>query len=90
MIYINTRSLSQRVTGVQRYLREILHRLPEGVVSNVQPDAACSGIKAHLWEQLSLPVKVNGGLLWSPCNTGPVFYQNQVVTIHDMAFLRKP
>lgn len=47
----------------------------------------------HLWEQLHLPVfmkKHSGSLLLNLCNTGPAFFKNQVVTIHDLAFLKNP
>jgi glycosyltransferase involved in cell wall biosynthesis len=37
----------------------------------------------HLWEQVSLPSGVRGGLL-SLCNTGPVALSRQIVCIHDM------
>lgn len=47
----------------------------------------------YLWEQITLPyyLKRNG----SPClvnltNTAPVMYRNQILIIHDLAFLHKP
>jgi glycosyltransferase involved in cell wall biosynthesis len=40
-------------------------------------------LSGHLWEQVSLPSGVRGGLL-SLCNTGPVALSRQIVCIHDM------
>lgn len=50
-------------------------------------------LKGHLWEQVHLPLflrKHPGSVLLNLCNTGPAFVQNQVVTIHDLAFLKNP
>jgi len=47
----------------------------------------------HLWEQFDLPFflkKIGNPLLVNFVNTAPLFYKNQVVTIHDLAFLRHP
>lgn len=46
----------------------------------VRPVGRLSG---HLWEQVSLPSQVRGGLL-SLCNTGPVALDRQIVCIHDL------
>ncbi len=48
-----------------------------------QPFGRGQGVLGHLWEQLVLPALCRGRLLFSPGNTGPLFYSNQVVTIHD-------
>jgi glycosyltransferase involved in cell wall biosynthesis len=40
-------------------------------------------LHGHLWEQVSLPLAVRGGLL-SLCNTGPIAVSRQIVCIHDM------
>ena len=37
----------------------------------------------NLWEQLDLPWYAKGGLLFSPANSGPLFYFKQVITFHD-------
>ncbi len=47
----------------------------------------------HLWEQSELPVYLTANkapLLLGLTNTGPLTYPNQVVVIHDLAFLREP
>jgi glycosyltransferase involved in cell wall biosynthesis len=43
----------------------------------------------HLWEQVELPrflKKKHNPLLINFCSTAPLFYSNQIVTIHDLAF----
>jgi len=48
----------------------------------------------HFWEQIELVywLKVNckNALLINFCNTGPLLFCNNVVTIHDLAFLEYP
>ena len=46
----------------------------------------------HLWEQLDLPlflIKSNAVLI-NLANTGPVFYFNKIITLHDILFIRYP
>ncbi len=81
---INTRILSHSITGVQRYLLELLQRMPAGGIRQVAPEHPLSGARAHLWEQTVLPLRPQGHLLWSPSNTGPLAVSRQVVTIHDL------
>lgn len=43
----------------------------------------------HLWEQYDLPAylkSVGNPMLICLCNTSPIFYENKVSTIHDLAF----
>ena len=50
-------------------------------------------LSGHLWEQMELPIflkKKDNPLLVNLLNTGPLFYKNQVLTVHDLAFLRYP
>jgi glycosyltransferase involved in cell wall biosynthesis len=77
--------MRQRVTGMQRYAREIVARLGSRV-ELVEPARAGRGIRGHLWEQVGLPCRLRHSLLWSPCTTGPLGVGSQVVTIHDCAF----
>jgi glycosyltransferase involved in cell wall biosynthesis len=47
----------------------------------------------HVWEQTELPVYLTANkspLLLGLTNTGPLTYPNQIVVIHDLAFLREP
>ena len=88
-ILMNVRSQSAPLTGVQRYIHEMCGQLKERV-RRVAPGRPLLGIAGHLWEQSILPGMVNGELLWSPGNTGPLRVVNQVVTIHDVATLDHP
>lgn len=49
-------------------------------------------LKGHLWEQIILPFYIlrKRALLVSFCNTAPVLLKNQIVTIHDLAFMVNP
>ncbi|MDX7277185.1 hypothetical protein [Escherichia coli] len=52
-----------------------------------------SGKNGHYWEQLTLPMflkKKNDPLLLNLCSTAPAFYNNQVVTHHDITYKRYP
>ena len=89
---VNGRLLAHRVTGVQRYAREISARLP-GQPELLEPGRDRQwgrGALGHLWEQLVLPRRAAGRLLWSPCAAGPVSYRRQVVTFHDLFALEHP
>jgi glycosyltransferase involved in cell wall biosynthesis len=49
--------------------------------------------KGHLWEQIDLPFflrKLGSPPLFSPCNTAPLIYTNNFMTLHDLAFLHHP
>jgi glycosyltransferase involved in cell wall biosynthesis len=86
-VFVNGRFRVHRATGLQRYAEELLGRM-EGRVSGrfdiVEPGRKLTGPAGHAWEQLILPWRASSGLLWSPCNTGPVAVRRQVVTIHDL------
>ena len=88
--YVNTRILSYPITGVQRYLLELLGRIPSDNVRQIAPRYLLSGGRAHLWEQTVLPLRTRGHLLWSPSNTGPLTVSRQVVTIHDVVPMDHP
>jgi glycosyltransferase involved in cell wall biosynthesis len=71
------------------------------VPKNVQLPAALSHLECipvgkgngYLWEQVELPAflrKQGSPLLLNFCNTAPLVYQNQWVTIHDLAFMHHP
>ena len=84
----NSRILASHTTGVQRYLLELLARMPG--IEQIAPATALAGMRGHAWEQLRLPGLCRGKLLWSPSNTGPLALRNQVVTIHDVVPLDHP
>jgi glycosyltransferase involved in cell wall biosynthesis len=87
-LVLNGRFLHQELTGVQRYAHELLTRMPE--LDVIAPHAPLGPAQGHLWEQLILPRLCSGRLLWSPGNTGPLTYENQVVTLHDASTLDHP
>ena len=89
-VVINTRALAAPLTGVQRYLSEIIRRLPSTDYQTVAPARHCQGLRGHVWEQLRLPFLASGNLLWSPCNCGPISVRRQVVTVHDVGPLDHP
>ncbi|MBI5055310.1 MAG: glycosyltransferase family 4 protein [Nitrospirae bacterium] len=108
MIFINSRFLSQNITGVQRYAAEIskqikrlypdtafispLNTINKRLSKELTP-ASIGKTTGSLWEQIELPLhlkKFGSPLLLNLANTAPLFYKNQIVTIHDMAFFRKP
>jgi glycosyltransferase involved in cell wall biosynthesis len=87
-IVVNGRFLSRRVTGVERYGREILSLIGEGY--RLEKTRA-NGWRGHIWEQFILPHKMTAGsVLWSPANTGPLMIRNQALTIHDLSPLEHP
>ena len=86
---VNLRTLGYRITGVQRYLLGLLPHMPSELDS-IKPSRALQGMKGHLWEQVYLPTQLQGRLLWSPGNTGPIGVSRQVLTVHDMASLDHP
>ena len=82
MIDVNTRTLSAPLTGVQRYVKEILDQ-SAGFFRSIEPSRPLRGLEGHAWEQTVLPFR-SKGLLWSPGNTGPITKSHQVVTLHDV------
>jgi len=88
-VIVNTRSLTARLTGVQRYTTELLTHFPLKV-DKVSPTTPMQGMKGHLWEQFNLPLLLQRRLLWSPANSGPLVVKHQVVTIHDIAVIDHP
>ncbi|WP_214071535.1 glycosyltransferase family 1 protein [Mucilaginibacter sp. dw_454] len=108
MFILNSRFLTQNLTGVQRYGYELFKQLsnsqldfrcflPNQPVNNTyqvdqQIDLQKIGKnQSHVWEQIDLPsyLRKNGSpLLLNLCNTAPLFYKNQIVTVHDIAYMR--
>ena len=88
-VFLNMRSRTAGLRGVQRYTAEVQRRLADRVLT-VAPGRPMHGIRGHLWEQTVLPIVVGKGLLWSPANTGPLRIENQVLTIHDIASIEHP
>lgn len=105
-VVVNGRFLSQPLTGVQRYGRELLRALdamPESFPIEVLTprDARESGTahltvrrvgiaRGYLWEQFELPLAARGQLLFNPANIGPLLGSRMVTTVHSLAFLHEP
>ncbi len=106
-LFINGRFLTQRVSGVQSFAREICRELAKETELTILIPAnepliddefspfikKIGKLKGHLWEQIDLTWFMNNqkeARLLNLCNTGPLFLQGQIVTIHDLAFLKNP
>lgn len=89
-IALNTRCLLNPLSGVQRYTHQVSNCFSGAIRVKPSFHRFSSGFAGHLWEQFSLPAKLQGRLLFSPANTGPLLVANQVVTIHDVATLDHP
>jgi glycosyltransferase involved in cell wall biosynthesis len=89
-VVVNGRFLTRRVTGVERYGREVLQWI-ENKCRVEKPKRRLNRIMGHGWEQFILPGRIDSNsMLWSPANTGPIFVRNQILTIHDLAPLEHP
>ncbi len=104
-IYINGRFLCQQATGVQKFALgtalalqkkhpEIIVISPKGKHNSHGLRLKQSGIgRGFIWEQLWLPLYLwlhPHSLLINFCNSAPLLIKNQIVSIHDLAFLKKP
>lgn len=102
-IYINGRFLCRKATGVQKYALglcaalqklhpEIVIIAPNGHYDNCGLNVVKTGWgSGFFWEQLWLPLYLwfrAAPLLINLCNTAPILYKQQIVTIHDLAFLK--
>jgi glycosyltransferase involved in cell wall biosynthesis len=111
LILINGRFMSQPITGVQRYAREVIAALVKSGETQFKfiiaipdrnsfepiPDTETfhdnSFLQTAIWQQVRLPLlmkKLRADLLWSPCNIGPLFAENHVITMHDAATFAGP
>src|SRR5687768_11764471 len=87
-VVVNGRFLARRVTGVERYGREILQCIRNHSKLESTPR---QGWRGHAWEQFILPARLSqNSALWSPANTGPLIVQRQALTIHDLSPLEHP
>lgn len=88
---VNARILQAPLTGVNRYLGEVLSAWPGPAPTRIDPPSwAAAGARGHLWEQTVLPLRSRGQLLWSPVHSGPMMLESQVVTVHDLVPLDHP
>lgn len=105
-VYVNGKFLSQKLSGVQRYAAEICRHLETPVkiacgsdhnnesTYRLQHELESVGRTAGIWwEQVQLPrvLKQRGNpLLLNFCNVAPLFYENKITCLHDIAFERHP
>ncbi|WP_447875012.1 glycosyltransferase family 4 protein [Serratia fonticola] len=83
--------------SLRKIRKDLVFLSPPGIIrSNVAKKLQVQEIgtkKGHRWEQIELPryLKKNGsGLLLNLGNTAPIFYKNQIITHHDVAYKRHP
>jgi glycosyltransferase involved in cell wall biosynthesis len=87
-VIVNGRFLARRITGVERYGREILKCIKS---NSTLESTSWQGWKGHAWEQFILPGRLSRhSVLWSPANTGPLTVWRQALTIHDLSPLEHP
>ena len=102
---INGRFLTQRITGVQRFafllVEALKHKypsikvyVPKGNYNHLPFEVEIIGTRQGvLWEQVDLPFflkKKGKPTLVNLCNVAPLFYGNNVITLHDVAFKVNP
>ncbi len=89
-LVVNARFNSVRQTGVQRVAGELVPRLETKLRLASPPSQLATGLAGYAWEQMILPARGLGRLLWSPCNVGPLMIKHQILTIHDAAVIDHP
>ncbi|NIZ18616.1 glycosyltransferase family 4 protein [Entomospira culicis] len=86
---------------ISRYLKRLDHSIEFLCPHNIQQDAWADELGAkvighfqgHLWEQIDLfryLKRQPNAILFSPGNTGPLFVKQQLLVLHDVAFLTNP
>jgi glycosyltransferase involved in cell wall biosynthesis len=90
-VYVNEAFRPQRVSGQQRYAREIADRLPSDFV-RLAPSGfwAGSAVLTWLWCLLVLPLRSWRGVLVSLTARSPVWHPRHVVAVHDLFVLEHP
>ncbi len=91
-LVLNGRCLQRPVTGVERYalqLQQVLARMD--MPFRTEHPRGTGPAAGHLWEQFALPLRLQRGeILISPANTGPLLARDQVLVVHDLAWLHHP
>lgn len=103
---VNGRYLTQSITGVQRYARNVvdaIDRLEEASGSVVLTPRSASQpgyhrlrtvetgfLQGYAWEQAELPLASLGRRLLNLCNMAPAIKNEQIVCIHDSNVLSSP
>lgn len=93
-LFINGRYLTQALTGVQRFCREIAACMPEAAIltpQGAQGGTATGRRQGQAWEQLELAPAARAGLLLNLGNTAPLIRRGrQAVVIHDAGVFDTP
>lgn len=93
-LFINGRYLTQALTGVQRFCREIAACLPEATIltpPGTQGGTEIGRRQGQAWEQLELAPAARAGLLLNLGNTAPLIRRGrQAVVIHDAGVFDTP
>ncbi|MDL1969854.1 MAG: glycosyltransferase family 4 protein [Candidatus Desulfofervidaceae bacterium] len=87
-----------RITGVERYTREVIKALKKVAPKNFQIDtivpSSDNKYVHHIWEHTVLPlIARNYDILFCPANIAPVWKcprTKLVVTVHDLSFISFP
>ena len=103
---VNGRFLTQDLSGVQRYARNIVNALDQIEAARgatlylptggrhpayERLDAVELGVLGgYGWEQVELPIAARGRQLLNLCNMAPVIKSEQIVCIHDTNVLSSP
>lgn len=88
-VLVNSRVLMLQSNGQKRVAEELMRRMPS-LTPTAPPRESSSGLSGHIWEQFQLPLKAGKNPLWSPSTSGPIMHRNQIVTMHDTAFIDVP
>ncbi|CAH0342906.1 glycosyltransferase family 1 protein [Rhizobium sp. CECT 9324] len=103
---VNGRYLTQRMTGVQRYARNVVSAIDrlDGVFGSVVmtpksvfdpgfqslTTVTTGAFHGHIWEQIDLPRAAKGKMLLNLCNFAPVVKRDQIICIHDANVFSAP
>jgi glycosyltransferase involved in cell wall biosynthesis len=80
--------LAKREEDKFRFIIALPRRNVTSPIQGIETYQDNSHLPTFLWQQIRIPYllkKLNADLLWSPCNIGPVFTRNHLVSIHDTA-----
>ncbi len=82
---------------LRKYLPDVHFVSPSNIVLEEvarELDVEVFGLgKGHVWEQIDLPLylkKRGEPILLNLESTAPIYYQNKITTLHDIAFIRYP
>lgn len=97
----NISGVQRHAIEISRQLKKLNNDIsfisPKNIIHNdlaSELNATCIGnLTGHLWEQIELPKYLksnNKPILLNLANTAPVLYGNNIVTLHDISFIRFP